>query len=1215
MERLKQMNKHGANNIKGINYQCQAALSLFLQYLREPNFSYIHLEAPNYADFNLVFVDGSKIICESKNWGKDINYSELKTILGTILRKNSITDDDKILIVCSNLNKKMAEEVRCVRYYDLKKAFNQLPDMIKIKFSRKIIEILPKVDFWEVKEKHQENIVYSLFEELLNLNVWLPKDKIEIFADEILLKKIQYGSAKSSIYRKQEIFDEIEKIRQNAIRDSGLFDKDRIEKQKQLENIITSIKNNNSPVWAKNQISAITADRDLMFFTLDRFKKEKIDDLNLWDDLWQAAKIHIYSFGLFDIFEKNLHAKQNREYILKFISDNIGEERSYYSENLFEEQSLEIIKKIIGIDSNLLKDSLEILKSLLENNRDDYFYLKSKHRKDLLYHKDEICGLLKLIYDKSMLLRDEIYNTLISTFNLVEDDGEHSLFTPPRVFEILKEHLLSDMTDFEIKFLKMKDVLAKQYDLVYDKYGAKFKGWELMGGMSCYWEDNIKIDDRHFIRYLLRDALKKYNELHPDEAWNFIVDKCLVKEQDVSFDRPDFLNRTCIPFVLEKYFSDDAQISDVSFGWLKDFILSKKGIPHKSDLIYQELYNKYLNTTQTDKLWMLVKIGVDRYELPISPFLDKIVTELVKNRHKEAIEVVKKWLKNPKYQTSIFRADRNFTKNIRNLIEIDFGLAINLFTEFIKGEFFIKQYDDFDVYDIAGLLNTIIIKNPEKGIGILNEINKNEVLSKNQQILLTNSILNYKERDTDKPEILLKIYNDFINPLLDSLDNDINKIKGRFLSYARESIVKFAEALAEAKNIKDEVGKALRIIKVFINDPDPYLPGQNPEDPEDKYNEHLKVGEHGGIVQITSVRGWCAHVLMDCAVLKGRNYIEEIVNLTEKLTKDENYYIKQMSCFPLGQLAANRLTVLPNNSDILFLNDDRRKALELSKRVEEIAFSLLKDIVKISDDKVKMGLTQSILSVFNHIRALNQDSTMELLRLIRKLPDESIAEFIPLFVYYALFRKNSFKNWKFKEKRLYDDIENFDDSEFIKVLEDLIINGSPKVRESIANNFWSLPEKTQQGDFDEELFALSIKYLKMLAKKYDNEVCERIFYFIKDFINKKPKECIDLWKICVEKQRQFFIENKQLAGDFYWRLGYCHQDVLLKIREIEKDDKFLKWFEFLSGYPVLIASDLSKAIEVLLEFPKNNATVKKIFNNLVVVNSSFYEKQQEWENK
>ena len=1217
------MGEYGQNNIKGIIYQSWAAMSLFLQYLREPNFSYIHLEAPNYEDFNLVFNDGSKIICESKDWKKSISYLELKSILESILKKNSSLENDKILIICSNLDKNMAKEVSRVKYYDLKKAFNQLPKNIIKKFPEKVVEILPKVDFWEVKLVEQEKVVYSLFTELLNLSIWLPQEKIANLTKAILVDKIQYNSVAGSIYKRQEIADEIEKVKQDAIKDSGSFDKEKIEKQQQLKNIIVAIKNSKSPIWANNQISAITADRDLMFFALDKFKKEKEDNLEMWNNLWQATKIHIYSFGLFDIFENNLHTEQNRKYILKYIKDNIALVRNYYYENLFEEQSLKIIKNIIEQDSDLLKESLEIIKLLLINNEDDYFYFKSKHKKNLLYHKNEICKLLKVIYDKTIMLREEIYDLLIKTFNLVEDDGEYSLFTPQTVFEILKEHLMSDFNTFENKFFKMKNELAKQYDKYYDKYGVKFSGWELMGGMSSYWEDNMRIDDRHFIKYLLREALRKYYEIYPDKAWKFITDKCLISENYISFDKPDFLNRTCIPFVMEKYFSDDPQISKISFGWLKEFLITKKGVPHKSDLIYQELFNKYLNTTKIDKLWDLVKIGIDSYELPISPFLDKIVTELAKNGHKESIEVMIKWLKNQKYQTSTFRADRNFTKNMRNLIDLNYVLAIDIFVEFINTEYFINKYDKFDVYDIAGILNKILLKNFDDGLKILkniNDIQKYPTLSKNQQVLLTDSILNYKEGDRSKPEILEKVYDEYINQLLKSYDDNIDKIVHRFsFSQAREAIVKFAETLSIEEEINDNIGKALRIVEVFINDPNPYLPGKDPEDPKDEYNEQKRVTENKGMIFITSVRGWCAQTLMHCATIKGRNYIKKIIELTEKLTKDENYYIKLMSCFPLSQLARNRLSHMPDNNDELFYSKNRQEALRMAKDVEKIAFSLLENISQFVPD-VQNTLVKSILSVFHHIRALNEKDALKLVHIFRKMSNESIAEAIPLFIYYAELRNDQFKNWSIVDPGFYDDLlpDKFNMQIFRDILIDLIKNGSSEVRIAIAGDFMALPkqskERNEQSEF-EKIFKLSIKYLTLITEAYEHRVFEYIYLFVKEYINEKPEECIFLWEEAIKKEKEYIITNKEKAQKMSWWISHYHDRVIMKIKEVKGNDRFLEWFNFLSEYPrEIYLGDIKELAKLLLEFPKNDLA-KKILDNLVERNSSFYDLQQEWLNK
>ena len=41
----------GQPNIAGINAQVWAAMSLLLQFLRDPRFVHIHLEAPGFQDF------------------------------------------------------------------------------------------------------------------------------------------------------------------------------------------------------------------------------------------------------------------------------------------------------------------------------------------------------------------------------------------------------------------------------------------------------------------------------------------------------------------------------------------------------------------------------------------------------------------------------------------------------------------------------------------------------------------------------------------------------------------------------------------------------------------------------------------------------------------------------------------------------------------------------------------------------------------------------------------------------------------------------------------------------------------------------------------------------------------------------------------------------------------------------------------------------------
>ena len=95
--------KQGQYNYKGVNAQAWAAMSLFLQYLRYTDFSYIQLEASQFEDFNLVFNDGRKIVCESKDWRRNFSFADLKKVLKSILKKNVLGEKDKGLDIVEYL--------------------------------------------------------------------------------------------------------------------------------------------------------------------------------------------------------------------------------------------------------------------------------------------------------------------------------------------------------------------------------------------------------------------------------------------------------------------------------------------------------------------------------------------------------------------------------------------------------------------------------------------------------------------------------------------------------------------------------------------------------------------------------------------------------------------------------------------------------------------------------------------------------------------------------------------------------------------------------------------------------------------------------------------------------------------------------------------------------------------------------------------------------
>jgi len=77
------MNK-GRDNIKGVEFQAWAAMSMFLQHVERKDFRYIGYEGDNLADFYLVFENGKRIICECKAY--EINFTSLRTILGIFIK-------------------------------------------------------------------------------------------------------------------------------------------------------------------------------------------------------------------------------------------------------------------------------------------------------------------------------------------------------------------------------------------------------------------------------------------------------------------------------------------------------------------------------------------------------------------------------------------------------------------------------------------------------------------------------------------------------------------------------------------------------------------------------------------------------------------------------------------------------------------------------------------------------------------------------------------------------------------------------------------------------------------------------------------------------------------------------------------------------------------------------------------------------------------------
>lgn len=1217
------MKKSGQNNFLGLKFQTQMALIEFLEYvLRRPDFSYIHLEHPKWNDFNLYFENGSRIICEVKYRSQPISLGLVKEILQGI-DFDRVRKEDTIKIITTKASESLLGFMKDIRN-PLSLRFNDaLNKKIEEKnISKRMLKLLQKT---EIKakgfSKEKEDIYYMEALRIINdsLSFWAPQRMLDELTNQILYKEIFQRSAKGREFSRKEYFEKIEKFKSKKKEWLKQFEAEKKTYEEEHRDVLNFIKNEEPRKITDPKLFYISATPALGFLMVDKIKEKSKINLQDWDIILDKFLKSNYVFSVFDILKKqSLLSKQNTLYFISFFEKHYNDFVASHREEMLREQGLGIIINILEKYASQSENILDFIEKILKEKGETY----KKHESKRLWKQERqlIGQILEQLFnvfrqtEKPEKIR-EIIKLINNHFNLIADEGTFSTYTPKNIFIVLKKYI---KLDFENNFNKIVNIIIKQYQKESDNH---FDGWEVAGAGISRSGDNFSIRDRHFIDYALKPAVKDYYKKSKDknEAWNFIKQQCIVEQKQVAEDRPDFLNRTVLPVVLKRYTSKNQKQSDEAFKILKEFILSQRGIPPKAELIYQAVRNNKVKLSD-DKKWKLIKVSINKYDIPMNPFVEEIVSNLATRKHKQAREEMEKWIKNPKYFNR-FRIEIIMPQNIRKVLKTDFDYGVKLFKEFIDNEKFIKDYDRFEVYKVSYILYDILKKKPKVGLDILNNLAEKKKLSPNQQIILCFSLFNRKDSsNSDDTKLLLKVYNEFLDKFLNNLDNDIEKITGKLsLASAREGIVQFADRLVRNLGKTDKnkrIEKALRIIEIFVNDPDPYLPDNDPKGPENEYNRHKRIQDGEETRSITSVRGWCCWALMKCPVLAGRDYISEIIKLTKQLAEDKNYYVKHMICFTLSQLAQNRLTVLPDNRSTLFFGESNKEALKNAKKVEEITFNLLEDIAKSSVD-VKKVLGKSILHVFGHIRALNEEDASRFVNIIKKFPDESITEAAPLFIFFAEFRKEAFKDWRWGDlvSGLYDDLapEEFNEKKFQNELEEILQNlGTSDLIKFVVQFEKLIRDADSDTKKGKKYLDVAHKYLNnyIVCRKYDKDLFHIVYVAIKEAIKKDDSgRWYKLYKKCLKTEKEFYKISK--IKKTYWSYAY-HHDILSTIFKEEGKKKFLEVFEILVSFPESIEiSETEEIVSLLDNFSKGNKKAKNIVKLLYKRNSIKYHKLKE----
>lgn len=1212
------MSNSGQNNFKGLDFQTQMALIEFLEHvLHRPDFLYVHLEDLDWKDFTLYFQNGDKIICEVKYRSQpitlDLVLAELKK-----MNANNVREKDKIRIITTEASQSLLEFIKQIQNPLALQFSEDLKKKIKEKgISDSLLNLLSKT---EIKQKgiDSDKTYYLEAQRLLNdtLSFWIPEQRLEQLLDQILYREVFQRSAQGAEFSREEYFKKIEDFKEKEIQYIGKYDDERKKMEAQISDVLRLVNNNKPTDIVGSELFSITAKPQLGFLMIKKVEEKESIVLSEWGKILEAFLRYNYSFSVFHILEKqSLISEDNAKYFIDFFSKHYHDFMGLFRDGMMQEHGLEILKKVLEKYPSQADIVFAFIIKILGSRKGEYKDYDTTRKYD--GEKKKISELFKSLFEiyrvnnKADKVK-EIIEIIKNNFDLVSDDGDYDTYTPGDIFEIIKVYI---GFDFENNFIEFTKQFISQFKTLYGKHKGKevFSGWELSGGGVACCGHNYRVADRHFVDFALKPALGCYYSSNTDEAWNFILQNCIIKITEVSEDRPDFLNRAALPIVLERYKSSDKKTSDEAFEILKEFILSRRGIPHKSDLIYQALRGDF--QISDDKKWKLIEVSMNKYGVPVSVFVEEIVSGLANKGNKEAKKALQDWLKNPEYYKK-FRFEMNIIQNIRTIFDSDFEYAVSLFEQFINSEYFINKQDSFESYDVARLLYDILKKDNKRGLEIVKQITKHKKLTKNQQIILCFSLFNYGGNDqSDDVGLLEKIYAEFIDPFLTDLNDDIDKIVERLsFSQAREAFVQFAERLARNKKIK----KALRIVKVFINDPDPYLHGKDPEDPKNEYNEHQRIENGEEPHSITSTRGWCGWVLMKCSILDGRDYIGQIIDLTEQLAKDKNWYVKHMACFALSQLAQNRLTVLPDNKEVLFFGKNTEEALERSKKVEKIAFDLLKEAAKASDN-IQKAMAKSILTAFDHIRILNEKDALTFVNTFKNFTDEAIAEAAPLFIFFAEFRKDAYKDWKWKTDKYYNDLTQFDDKKFKKILLEVIDKLEPKQRFRFAAQFEHLlRDLNYEQDNAEDLFKMAYKYLDYLAGEYNHELSNIIYMTIKNEMTKKRhfNEWHKLFLKYLKKEKEFYDKNfkQKDTVDMYWWPSFYNSDILMFVYNELGKNKFLEALDIITQFPKEIDLNVNDNIVLLLDkFPKTNKKVKGIIARLFEKNpSKYYDLRNKW---
>lgn len=1158
------MSDAGQRNYRGVNAQAKAAILLFLVSFSDREFDSITLEDPSWEDFTLNFTSGKKSVCESKAWSKELVLNDVVNILTKIdKRSQKLGKKDDIIIVCKSVSQRLEKDIEYLNYgAKLGELRSYKSYRKKSKITPSIEKLLKRVKFYRLPSEDLAETEDSLFSETVArlyqlIPFWVPQVEVERLMAHVLKEQIYDKSERGKTFSKNELIDYLNTYRDEKIKE-GAYEAEHQKIIKQVDRMVTAAQDNEERhLLAGANLSALSAQPMKMYIALDLIQKTSPFVLEEWDAIWSALIDRTYSFRVLHIFEQSFESKENAEYILDFFGKNMHRLNSPLLDKHDRDYYLDLIAKILNRHDHLTQKGLELVREFLQSR--SYLYGDSLGKRDLSLEKQNALNILLAIYDygdktQDDDLRKEVIDLIDKSFNLVEDDSEYSLVTPNLALTMIRRWV---EIDFESKFSWLIELFESHYAKS-KFYGNKFSGWELIGRMESGFAGDYKIHDRNFVGIVLEPLFKSRYEQDPERFWEFAKsDLITTSEKQVSSKKPDYLSRAIIPVLLQEY--ESGKNSGEALDIIGKFFTMRKGLPERYKLIFQAIKDYDLSI---DKKWDVTKSFLDsRGGLPGSVFVEKVVLEIAVSGKRDALDSIESWFDNASFRERQMRWEFSIDDILGALLNSSnkdaLETGVKLLVAYLSTKEFQQSLDKFHAWDVTSLISSVLKKYHEAGVKILEYLySSQDKLPRNVQLAITSSI---EKASKDDPETAKYLYFNFLNRVIfDDLDGDIEKIVSKFPEHhAREEIVQFIESLIKANQPKE----GLALIKVFIKDPDPSLENY-PDDPEGTFNYHQKLIDGDSSVTINTVRVWCAYALQKFVNVSDKEYIDQTLPLVEQLTKDENYYVRLNALVPLTELASNRHTVIPPE------RTERFMSLETAQKVEDISFAMLED----ADNRKVEALVDRLSYTFNFLRSLTSERAKRLFELFDSVEFEEKVEHLPqLYIFFAEFRKNAFKGKTMRRlfgEELYAKLNDYDETYFQDLLKKQIADGSDEMKSSLAWHFWRIVKDSDPKKFFNRDFKMSYQYMQLFIRTYDREVFERVIHFVEDFMEQKPKECLELWKGLVEVESKYIIANAdELVNHQHW-WGHLHtEDILFKILSEEGEEEFMRYVDLMLDYP------------------------------------------------